>query len=65
MRLRARYYLYLLAGIVWLIVPPVGDYFKRTSTAFGSLHIKWYFIVMAATFFGLAIKAKKELPRQR
>jgi hypothetical protein len=58
---RTRYYVFLLAGIVTLIAP-VADHIKRIPASFGIFHIVGP-ILMTAVWFGLAIKAKKEIPR--
>jgi hypothetical protein len=60
---RTRFYVFLLAGIMTLILP-IADYYKGTSTSSGILHIAGP-IFMAVAWFGLAIKAKKDVPRQR
>jgi hypothetical protein len=53
----------LLAGIVTLIAL-FADHIKRTQVSFGILHIVGP-ILMAVVWFGLAIKAKKEILRDR
>ncbi len=60
---RTRFYVFLLAGIVTLILP-VADHYKGTPTSSAILHIAGP-ILMAVVWFGLAMKAKQEVPRQR
>jgi hypothetical protein len=61
---RARYYSNLLAGIVMLIVP-VADHIKRIPASFAINGFEIAPILMAAVFFGMAIKAKREIARLR
>jgi hypothetical protein len=63
MKPRTQFYVFLLAGIMTLILP-VADHYKGTSTSSGILHVGGP-ILMAGAWFGLAMKARKEVPRQR
>ena len=61
---RTRYYSCLLAGIVMLIVP-VADHIKGIQATFAIGGIEITPLLVAAVFFGLAIKARGEIPRLR
>jgi hypothetical protein len=60
---RTQYYVSLLAGVVTLILP-IADHIKRIPASFGIFHIV-VSVLMAGVWFGLAIRAKKEIPRYR
>jgi hypothetical protein len=61
---RTRYRLYLFAGIVWLIVP-VADRIKGIPASFGIGGFEIAPLFFAALFFGMAMKAKTQIPRLR
>jgi hypothetical protein len=61
---RTRYQTYLLIGIVMLIVT-IADLIKGIPTSFRINHFDIGPILLAALFFGMAIRAKRETPRLR